>query len=158
MIGKDVSISSDEVDNNSISSDQMSTQPELFALDELLDRSNDSNFSDEDSSCCSTMSLTSSEGEEFDSLDECLEAYSLAEYIQSQHNWIVALLSLLSPRNTCQRYALRAQRRKEPSGVHQVVISTPILESRGNSLSLNFKIRSSSNGTYTWQTTWGRMT
>jgi hypothetical protein len=80
MIGEDVSISSDEVDNNSISSDQMITQPKLFALDELRDSS------DEDSSCCSTMSLTSSEGEEFDSLDECLEAYSLAEYIRSQHN------------------------------------------------------------------------
>jgi gag-polyprotein putative aspartyl protease len=29
---------------------------------------------------------TSSKGEDFDSLDECLEAYSLAEYIRSQHN------------------------------------------------------------------------
>jgi hypothetical protein len=86
MAGKDVSISSVEVDNNSISSDQMSTQPELFALDKLLDSSTDSDSSDEDSSCCSTMSLTSSKGEEFDSLDECLEAYSLAEYTQSQHN------------------------------------------------------------------------
>jgi hypothetical protein len=87
MIGKDVLISSDEVDNNSISSDQMNTQPKLFALDELLlDRSNGSDSSDEDSSCCSTMSLTSSEGEEFGGLDDCLEAYSLAEYIRSQHN------------------------------------------------------------------------
>jgi hypothetical protein len=86
MVGEDVSISSDEVDNNSISSDQMSTQPELFALDKLLDRSNDSNSSDEDSSCCFTMSLTSSEEGEFVSLDECLEAYSLAKFIQSQHN------------------------------------------------------------------------
>jgi Aspartyl protease len=64
----------------------MNTQPELFALDKLLDRSNDSDSSDGDSLCCSTVSLTSLEGEEFDSLDECLEAYSLAEYIQSQHN------------------------------------------------------------------------
>jgi hypothetical protein len=86
MVGKDVSISSDEVDNNSVSSDQMSTQPELFALDKLLDMSNDSNSSDKDSSCCSTTSLASSKGEDFDSLDECLEAYSLAKYIQSQHN------------------------------------------------------------------------
>jgi hypothetical protein len=81
MVGEDVSISSDEVDNNSISSDQMSTQPELFALDKLLDWSNDSDSSDEDSSCCSTMSLTSSEEEDFDSLDECLKAYSLAELL-----------------------------------------------------------------------------
>jgi hypothetical protein len=81
MIEKDVSISSDEVDNNSISSDQMSTQPKLFALNKILDRSSDSDSSDEDSSCCSTMSHTSSEGEELDSLDKCLEAYSLAEYI-----------------------------------------------------------------------------
>jgi hypothetical protein len=86
MIGEDVPISSDEVDNNSIRSDQMSTQPKLFALDKLLDKSNDNDSSDEDSLCCSTMSLTSSEGEEFDSLDECLEAYSLAEYIRSHHN------------------------------------------------------------------------
>jgi hypothetical protein len=52
MIGEDVSISSDEVDNNSISSDQMSTQLEQFALDELLDRSNDSDSSDEDTVAC----------------------------------------------------------------------------------------------------------
>ena len=71
---------------NSISSDQMNTQPELFVLDGILASDSDSDSSDEDSSCCSTMSLTSSEGEEFDSLDECLEAYSLAEYIRSQHN------------------------------------------------------------------------
>jgi hypothetical protein len=82
MIGKDVSISSDELDNNSISSDQMSNQPKLFALDKLLDRSDDSDSSDEDCLCCSTKSLTSSEGEDFDSLDECLlEAYTLAKYI-----------------------------------------------------------------------------
>jgi hypothetical protein len=64
----------------------MSTQPELFALDEILARDSDSNSSDEDSSCSTTECSTSSEEEDFDSLEECLEAYSLAEYIRSQNN------------------------------------------------------------------------
>jgi hypothetical protein len=64
----------------------MNTQPELFALDEILARNSDSDSSDEDSSCSTTECSTSSEEEDFDSLDECLEAYSLAEYIRSQNN------------------------------------------------------------------------
>jgi hypothetical protein len=83
-LGKDVSISSDEVDNYSISSDQMSTQPELFALDKILARDSDSDSSDEDSFSSTTVCSTSSEEEDFDSLDECREAYSLAEYIQTK--------------------------------------------------------------------------
>jgi Aspartyl protease len=64
----------------------MNTQPELFALDEILARNSDSNSSDKDSSCSTTECSTSSEEEDFDSLDECLEAYSLAEYIRGQSN------------------------------------------------------------------------
>jgi hypothetical protein len=66
----------------------MSTQHELFALDEILARDSDSDSDslDEESSCSTTVCSTSSEEEDFDSLDECLEAYSLAEYIQSQNN------------------------------------------------------------------------
>jgi hypothetical protein len=65
----------------------MSTQPELFALDKILaTRDSDSDSLDEDSSCSTTVCSTSSEEEDFDSLDECLEAYSLAEYIRSQNN------------------------------------------------------------------------
>jgi hypothetical protein len=45
---------------------------ELFALDDV--------------SCSSTECSSSSEEEEYNSLDECLDAYSLAEYIQSQSN------------------------------------------------------------------------
>jgi hypothetical protein len=61
---------SDEVENNSLNSNQ--TVEELFALDEV--------------SCSSTECSSSSEEEEYDSLDECLDAYSLAEYIRSQSN------------------------------------------------------------------------
>jgi hypothetical protein len=59
----------------------MITQPELFAFDEIVARNSDSDSSDEDSFCSTTVCSTSSEEEDFDSLDKCLEAYSLAEYI-----------------------------------------------------------------------------
>jgi Aspartyl protease len=65
----------------------MSTQPELFALDEILARDSDSADSlDEDSSCSTMVCSTCSEEEDFDSLDECLEAYLLAKYIRSRNN------------------------------------------------------------------------
>ena len=46
---------------------------ELFALED-------------DSTCCSTDSDSSDEDTVYDSLDECLDAYNLAEYIRSQNN------------------------------------------------------------------------
>ena len=46
---------------------------ELFALED-------------DSTCCSTDSESSDEDTVYDSLDECLDAYNLAEYIRSQNN------------------------------------------------------------------------
>jgi hypothetical protein len=69
--GEDVEFSySDKVENNSFSSNQ--AVEELFALDDV--------------SCSSPECSSSSEEEEYDSLDECLDAYGLAEYIWSQSN------------------------------------------------------------------------
>ena len=50
----------------------MVTTSDLYALD--------------DSSCSSTENNSSADEEEYNSLDECLDAYSLAQYIRSQHN------------------------------------------------------------------------
>ena len=50
----------------------MTTTPELFAVDDM--------------SCSSTECSSSADEEEFNSLDECLEACALGQYIQSQHN------------------------------------------------------------------------
>ena len=50
----------------------MTTTPDLYAVDDM--------------SCSSTVCSSSVDEEEYKSLDECLDAYSLAQYIQSQHN------------------------------------------------------------------------
>ena len=50
----------------------MITTPELCAVDDI--------------SCSSTVCSSSADEEEFDSLDECLDAFTLAQYIRSQHN------------------------------------------------------------------------
>ncbi len=71
ILGQDEEYSySDEVENNSLSSNQ--TVEELYAFDDV--------------SCSSTECSSSSEDDEFDSLDECLDAHSLAEHIRSQDN------------------------------------------------------------------------
>ena len=43
-------------------------------------------YTTDDVSCSSTKCSSSADEEEFQSLDECLDAYSLAQYIRSQHN------------------------------------------------------------------------
>jgi hypothetical protein len=139
---------------------------------------------------------TSSKEEDFDSLDECLEAYLLAEYIRSPTNpnkrqrvhdyvdkdmcplafvhfntslgkpkpvTIKALLdsagaseSLINKKYVSKLHVKNSNKTASKlSGVHQEVISTLALESRGNSRFLNFKTRSSSNGIYTWKRTGG---
>ena len=50
----------------------MITHNDLYAVD--------------DASCSSTQCSSSADEEEYNSLDECLDAYSLAQYIRSQHN------------------------------------------------------------------------
>ena len=48
------------------------TTPDLYAVDDM--------------SCSSTICSSSVDEDEFDSLDECLDAFTLAQYIRSQHN------------------------------------------------------------------------
>ena len=48
------------------------TTPELFDIDDLL--------------CSSTVCSSSADEDKFDNLDECLDAFTLAQYIRSQHN------------------------------------------------------------------------
>ena len=43
-------------------------------------------YTTDDVSCSSTKCSSSADEEEFQSLDECLDAYSLAQYIRSQQN------------------------------------------------------------------------
>ena len=48
------------------------TTPELYAVDDM--------------SCSSTVCSSSADEQEFNSLDECLDAFALGQYIRSQHN------------------------------------------------------------------------
>ena len=48
------------------------TTPDLYAVDDM--------------SCSSTICSSSVDEDKFDSLDECLDAFTLAQYIRSQHN------------------------------------------------------------------------